>query len=90
MKRDWLGVGLLVAVIWLPASGQKKESDRVANAGKTMQEIVRIPDDIPQGVLDKADCVVVLTIRAQVCAGNWRELCAGVVTCRVGKDFKGR
>ncbi len=44
MKNVWLG--LLVALISLPTFGQTKEQDRVANAGKVMQEIVNIPDDI--------------------------------------------
>jgi SH3 domain-containing YSC84-like protein 1 len=30
------------------------------NAGKVMQEILNAPDTIPNSVLDKADCVVVL------------------------------
>ena len=59
MKRVCLAV-VWVAVIAFPAFGQKKEQDRVENAGKVMQEIVNIPDDIPPDVLDKADCVVVL------------------------------
>ena len=44
MKRAWLAV-VWVAVIAFPAFGQKKEQDRVANAGKVMQEIVNIPDE---------------------------------------------
>ena len=59
MKRVWSAL-VCVAVMSLPAFGQKKEQDRVANAGTVMKEIVNIPDDIPQDVLDKADCVVVL------------------------------
>ena len=59
MKRPllWLGLALTLA---LPALPQGKEQDRVENAGKVMQEILAAPDSIPQGVLDKADCVVVL------------------------------
>jgi hypothetical protein len=52
-------LGLLVALISWPAFGQNKEQDRVANAGKVRQEIMNVPDDIPQSVIDKADCVVV-------------------------------
>ena len=59
MKTPWLGV-VLIGVIALPALGQNKEQDRVENAGKVAQEIMNIPDDIPQSVIDKADCVVVL------------------------------
>jgi SH3 domain-containing YSC84-like protein 1 len=90
MQRFWLVAGLLVAVITLPASGQKKEQDRVTNAGKVMQEIVNIPEDIPQDVLDKADCVVVLPSVLKFAIGIGGSYGRGVMTCRGGKDFKGR
>ena len=59
--------GVLLAVIASPAFGQGKEEDRVANAGSVMKEILNIPDDIPQSVIDKADCVVVLLSGAEIC-----------------------
>src|SRR5271170_7634359 len=89
MKGSWLGAGLLVAAISMPALGQKKEQDRVANAGKVMQEIVNIPDDIPQEVLDKADCVVVLPSVLKFAIGIGGSYGRGVMTCRGGKTFKG-
>ena len=76
MKRVWLGV-VLLAVIAAPAFGQNKEQDRVENAGKVMKEILNIPDNIPQEVLDKADCVVVLPSVAQICHRDRRELRPG-------------
>jgi lipid-binding SYLF domain-containing protein len=89
MTRTWLGISLLVAVILPPALGQKKEQDRVSNAGTVMQEIVNIPDDIPQDVLDKADCVVVLPSVLKFALGIGGSYGRGVMTCRGGKDFKG-
>ena len=59
MKKVWLSVGLISALAQ-PASAQKKEADRVENAGKVLKEILNAPDSIPQSVLDKADCVVIL------------------------------
>jgi len=89
MKNICLGAVLLVAVMSLPAFGQKKEEDRVANAGKVMQEIANIPDDIPQDVLDKADCVVVLPSVVKFAIGIGGSYGRGVMTCRGGKDFQG-
>lgn len=89
MKTTWSVVALLIAVISLPAFGQKKEQDRVANAGKVMHEIVNIPDDIPQSVLDKAECVVVLPSVLKFAIGVGGSYGRGVMTCRGGKDFKG-
>ena len=87
MKRIWLGV--LLFVMGLPAFGQKKEQDRVANAGNVMQEILNIPDDIPQSVIDKADCVVVLPSVLKFAIGLGGSYGRGVMTCRGGEDFKG-
>src|SRR6266853_1575342 len=41
-------------------SDTKTEEDRLQNAGKVMQEILNVPDNIPQDLLDKARCVVVM------------------------------
>ena len=86
MKRFWLGVALL-AVIALPAFGQKKEKERVENAGKVMKEIIDIPDDIPQSVLDKADCVVVLPSVLKFAIGLGGSYGRGVMTCRTGRNY---
>ena len=88
MKRVLLGVALL-ALIGLPALGQKKEQKRVANAGQVMQGILNIPDDIPQSIIDKADCVVVLPSVLKFAIGIGGSYGRGVMTCRGGEDFKG-
>jgi SH3 domain-containing YSC84-like protein 1 len=88
MKRVWLGVVLLAAIA-LPAFGQKKEKERVENAGKVMQEILNIPDNIPQAVIDKADCVVVLPSVLKLAIGIGGSYGRGVMTCRSGKEFQG-
>ena len=88
MKKAWLGV-VLIAVIALPAFGQDKEQDRVENAGKVLEEIMNIPDNIPQGVIDKADCVVVLPSVVKFAIGIGGSYGRGVMTCRGGKEFQG-
>ena len=80
-----------VAVMGLSAYGQnaQTEVDRVKNSGHVMSEIMNLPDNIPQGVLDKADCVVVLpsVIKAAFVVGG--SYGRGVMTCRGGKNFTG-
>jgi lipid-binding SYLF domain-containing protein len=87
--KKWIAIGLF-AVFSLPAYGQNKEEERVENAGKVMQEILNAPDSIPQSVLDKADCVVVLpsVLKAAFIVGG--SYGRGVMTCRGGKDFQGK
>src|SRR5215467_10386558 len=72
-----------------PLLAQDKESDRVDNAGKVMKEILNAPDSIPQSVLDKADCVVILPSVLKFAIGFGGSYGRGVMTCRGGKDFRG-
>ena len=88
MKRTILGIGLL-AILALPAMSQEKEAERVEKAGTVMKEIMDIPDDIPQDVIDKADCVVVLPSVLKLAFGIGGSYGRGVMTCRSGKTFHG-
>src|SRR5215470_18486294 len=89
MRKDWISVGL-VAALALPVYAQKKEEDRIENSGKVMQEIVNAPDSIPQSVLDKADCVVVLPSVVKIAIGIGGSYGRGVMTCRGGEEYKGK
>jgi lipid-binding SYLF domain-containing protein len=79
----------LMAMMVLPAFGQDKEEDRVKNSGQVISEIMNLPDDIPQSVIDKADCVVVMpsVIKAAFVVGG--SYGRGVLTCRSGRNFRG-
>ena len=39
---------------------QEHVEERVKDAGVVLKEVLDIPDDIPQDLLDKAECVVIL------------------------------
>jgi lipid-binding SYLF domain-containing protein len=88
MKRTALLLSLAI-VAAIPALAQNKERGRVENAGKVIKEILDIPDDIPQDVIDKADCVVVLPSVLKFAFGVGGSYGRGVMTCRGGKDFHG-
>ena len=85
----YLSVFLLTMALAVPAGAQQKENDRVQNAGMVMSEILNVPDNIPEALLDKAECVIVLpsVIKfAFILGANYGR---GVMTCRSGRDFKG-
>jgi len=67
----------------------KDEKQRLENAGTVMGEILDIPDDIPQDLLDKARCVVVLpsVLKAAFLVGG--SYGRGTMVCRTGRDFTG-
>src|ERR1700729_2053440 len=80
---------MLAAALAVSAHAQSKEQDRVENAGRVVKEIMDIPYNIPQSVIDKADCVVVLpsVLKAAFVVGA--SYGRGVMTCRSGKTFRG-
>jgi lipid-binding SYLF domain-containing protein len=71
------------------AEDKAKEEDRLQNSGTVIKEILDIPDDIPQSLLDKAECVVVLpsVLKAAFIVGA--SYGRGAMTCRSGEDFHG-
>jgi len=88
MKKAVIALGLALAIS-LPLFAQDKETDRIENAGKVMKEILNAPDSIPQSVLDKADCVVILPSVLKFAIGIGGSYGRGVMTCRGGKTFHG-
>jgi lipid-binding SYLF domain-containing protein len=71
------------------AGGPAKDDDRLKNCGAVLNEILNVPDNIPQDLLDKADCIVVFPSvlkAAFIFGGSYGR---GAMSCRQGDDFKG-
>jgi SH3 domain-containing YSC84-like protein 1 len=84
-----LGVILILQPTGVRAANKNKDEGRLKDCGAVLKEILDIPDDIPQGLLDTADCVVVypsVLKAAFVVGGSYGR---GAMTCRQGEDFKG-
>jgi SH3 domain-containing YSC84-like protein 1 len=71
------------------SSEAKAEHDRLQNAGKVMQEILNVPDDIPRDLINKARCVVVMPSVLKVAFVVGGSYGRGTMVCRTGKDFTG-
>src|SRR5579862_3301422 len=71
------------------ADREEKDEDRLQNSGTVLKEILDIPDDIPQDLLDKADCVVVFpsVLKAAFIVGG--SYGRGAMSCRRGENFRG-
>jgi SH3 domain-containing YSC84-like protein 1 len=86
-------LGVIVVVLQptgvVRAASKDKDEDRLRDCGAVLKEILDIPDDIPQGLLEKADCVGVypsVLKAAFVVGGSYGR---GAMTCRQGEDFRG-
>jgi lipid-binding SYLF domain-containing protein len=88
MNRLRLGI-ILVLTVACPAFAQHKQQDRVENSGRVMKEILSASNTIPQTVLDKADCIVILPSVIKTSFGLGGSFGRGVMTCREGESFRG-
>jgi lipid-binding SYLF domain-containing protein len=82
---------ILACVMALPAfaADNEKEADRVKESGQVLKEILDIPDDIPQDLLDKAECIVVLPSVKKGALGIGGSFGRGIMICRSGAHFTG-
>jgi lipid-binding SYLF domain-containing protein len=83
-----LMASLLVALPLL-ASGDKKEADRLENCGMIIKEVIDIPDNIPEDLINKAECIIIypsVLKAAFVVGGSYGR---GAMTCRSGEHFTG-
>jgi len=91
--RKLLSVGMLLALTAAPMLAARpdneKETDRLDNSGMVMEEIMNIPDNIPQDLLDKAECVIVFpsVLKAAFIVGG--SYGRGAMVCRSGEHFTG-
>jgi lipid-binding SYLF domain-containing protein len=82
---------LALCFVWASAAltAQNKEQGRLENCGVVMQEILDIPDNIPQELLEKAECVIVIPSMTKVAIGIGGSYGRGAMVCRTGKAFDG-
>jgi SH3 domain-containing YSC84-like protein 1 len=90
MTKRSLSLLLAFSMTSLPLfADNKKEADRLDNSGTVLKEILDIPDDIPQDLLDKAECVIIYpsVLKAAFIVGA--SFGRGSMTCRTGEHFTG-
>jgi len=54
-----------------------------------MQEVLNVPDNIPQELLEKAECVIVIPSLKKLAFGVGASYGRGAMVCRTGEKFHG-
>src|SRR5436189_407919 len=87
-----LSAMFLACALLLPAfaANDVKEEKLVKESGEVIKEILAIPDNIPQDLLDKAECLVVLPSVKKGAFGIGGSYGRGVMICRSGEHYKGK
>jgi SH3 domain-containing YSC84-like protein 1 len=78
---------LIAGVVY--ARKLNKEQERLANCGVVMQEVINVPDNIPQELLEKAECVIVIPSVRKLAFGVGASYGRGAMVCRTGEKFRG-
>ncbi len=82
---------VLLLCAFVPAAfAAKEEEDRVRDSGEVLGEILDIPDSIPQSLMDKAECLIVLPSVKKGAFGIGGSYGRGVMICRSGPHYTGR
>ena len=79
--------GTAVTAAAIPPS--TKENNRVANSGTVMREVLQLKSGIPESLIQKAECVVVIPSTLKFAIGVGGSYGRGVMTCRGGPHFTG-
>jgi lipid-binding SYLF domain-containing protein len=91
MNRHFtLSVTLVCVALGSAALGAaNKEETRLENCGVVMQEILDVPDNIPQELLEKAECVIVVPSMTKIAMGIGGSYGRGAMVCRSGANRRG-
>ena len=93
MAKGFVRILVIFGLISISVSAAEREKDkmedRLRNSGSVMTEILNIPDNIPQDLLDKAKCIVVIpsVLKAAFIVGGTYG--RGAMVCRSGESFSG-
>ncbi len=65
------------------------EQKRLEECGVVIQEVLNVPDNIPQELLEKAECVIVIPSVKKLAFGVGASYGRGAMVCRTGEKFRG-
>jgi lipid-binding SYLF domain-containing protein len=82
---------LMMVAVWaaLPAAAQKREQERLKECGNVLKEILNVPDNVPQDLLNRAECVIIFPSVKKFAVGIGGSYGRGALVCRSGADFTG-
>jgi lipid-binding SYLF domain-containing protein len=80
---------MICLLVCTPALAQKKENERLEECTSVLEEILNVPDNVPQELLDKAECVVIFPSVKKAAFGIGGSYGRGALVCRSGKQFTG-
>jgi len=82
-------LALILAGSVLFAADDDDEKERLENSAVVLEEILKIPDALPQELLNKAECVAIMPSVKKFALGIGGSYGKGALVCRSGEKFTG-
>jgi len=82
-------ITLLIVPAVLSSAKDSDDEQRLQKAATVLGEIINIPDNIPQDLIDKAECMIVLPSVKKFAIGIGGNYGKGAMVCRGGAKFDG-
>jgi lipid-binding SYLF domain-containing protein len=73
----------------LLAQEESKEAERLQESGRVLKEILDIPDNVPEDLIGRAECVIVIPSVKKFAIGIGGSYGRGAISCRTGPSFAG-
>ena len=89
LSRTVFASAIVMALIAPVTFAQKDEEKRLEESGQDIQQILNVPDNIPQDLLNRARCVVVLPSVVKGAFVVGASYGRGAMVCRSGADHNG-
>jgi lipid-binding SYLF domain-containing protein len=82
-------VALGMVTVSAQVTEPNKEQRRLEECGVVLEEVLAVPDNIPQDLLEKAECVIVVPSAMKAAMGVGGTYGRGAMICRSGRAFDG-
>ena len=89
--RKGQAVLLTMVLVAFPLLAQKesKEAERLQESGQVLKEILDIPEGIPEDLIWRSECVIVIPSVKKFAIGIGGSYGRGAISCRTGPSFTG-
>jgi lipid-binding SYLF domain-containing protein len=84
-----LTASLLILVMVAPLLAGDAEQERLDSSAEALEEIMNIPDALPQELIHKAECVAIMPSVKKFALGFGGSYGKGALVCRSGANFTG-
>jgi len=82
-------IALSVVTLALPAAAGSTEEERLLDCGVALKQALDVPEHIPQSLLDKAECVIVMPSVKKAAFFVGGSYGRGAMSCRTGEHWTG-